>query len=76
MNKQIVKLKKLLIANKEKRVLVLGTYGNTFKNMYTKLNIGVWYEKILDDLFIEQYGYIDLRYIPEEEKMIIKILRI
>ncbi len=62
------KLKKILTKNADKRILVLGTIGLGFSWISKVINIGKRYEKVLDDLFVENYGYIDPRYISDDEK--------
>ncbi len=68
MDKDYKIIKEKLNENKNKRVLILGTIGIDFQTLMKKLNVGKWYEKVLDDLLIENYGYIAPKYIPDNEK--------
>ncbi len=68
MNKEYKKIKKKLIENKNKRVLVLGTIGINLQTLIKKLETGKLYEEVLDDLLIKNYGYINTRYINDSEK--------
>ena len=60
MNREYVKIRKILLKNKAKRVLILGTKGIDFKNLKYLLKTGELYNKVLDDLFIAKYGYINM----------------
>ncbi len=68
MDKSINKLKKLLLKNMDKRVLVLSTIGIGLNEIQNKINMGKLYDKVLDDLLIEKFGYIDIHYIPDVEQ--------
>ena len=59
MNKELQKIKKILKENPDKRILILSTYGLNFHNLKYELQTGELYEKVLDDLFIAKYGYIN-----------------
>lgn len=59
MNKELQKIKKILKENPDKRILILSTYGLNFHNLKYELQTGELYEKVIDDLFIAKYGYIN-----------------
>ena len=60
MSKDYKKIKKILIENKDKSILILGTMGIDFNNLKYYLKTGELYQKVLDDLFIAKYGYINI----------------
>ena len=61
MDREYREIKKKLIENKNKKVLILGTIGIDFKSLKYKLKTGELYNKVLDDLFICKYGYINIK---------------
>lgn len=68
MEKEYKKIKEKIIEYKDKRVLVLSTIGINFQPIIKSIGVGEIYEKVFDDLLIENYGYIYTRYINDNEK--------
>ncbi len=60
MNEAMKKLKKLIFDNLNKKILILGTIGIPVNEIKYKLGVGQLYKKVLDDLFIAKYGYINM----------------
>ena len=67
MNEVIKKLKKLIYNNKNKKILILSTIGFPTNEIKYNLDIEI-YSKVFDDLLIENFGYIDPKYIKDDEK--------
>lgn len=68
MNEAIKKLKKLVFDNADKKILILGMVGLPFEKMKYQLGVGELYNKVYDDLLIENFGFIEERYIADAEK--------
>ncbi len=60
MNKEYKEIKKVLNKNTDKSILILGTIGIDFNSLKYQLKTGELYQKVLDDLFIAKYGYINV----------------
>ncbi len=60
MNKEYKEIKKILMKNTDKSVLILGTIGMDFKILKYQLKMGELYYKVLDDLFVSKYGYVKM----------------
>lgn len=74
MNKKYREIKKILIKNTNKSVLILGTTGIDFKSLKYQLKAGELYQKVLDDLFIAKYGYINMN--QNDAKSLEKLIEI
>ena len=68
MNEQIKKIKKIIMANQDKRILILNCLTSVNLKIQRLLGLGEHYEEVLDKLLIDKFGYIDIRYIPREEQ--------
>ena len=60
MDRKYKEIKKILTENTDKSMLILGTIGINFNNLKYQLKAGELYQKVLDDLFISKYGYINI----------------
>ena len=67
MKEKLKYLKKIILANSNKRILVLSPLDTTISYLYESLNIGKLYNKVLDDLIIKEFGMIERRYVNDEE---------
>ena len=68
MNEQIKKIKKIIMANQDKRILILNCLTSVNLKIQRLVGLGEHYEEVLDKLLIDKFGYIDIRYIPREEQ--------
>ena len=71
MKEEIRKIKKIIKENPEKRILILGTRISGKKELMNELKIDD-FASIYDQKLTLQFGYIDLRYITDEEKEKVK----
>ncbi len=71
MKEEIRKIKKIIKENPEKRILILGTRISGKKELMNELKIDD-FASLYDQKLTLQFGYIDLRYITEEEKEKVK----
>ncbi len=76
MNKEYKEIKKKLMENPDKSILILGTIGINFKNLKYQLKTGELYQKILDDLFITKYGYTNINMNQNNVKSVEKLIKI
>ncbi len=60
MDKEYKKIRKILIKNADKSILILGTIGIDFNSLKYQLKTGKIYQEVLDELFISKYGYINM----------------
>lgn len=72
MKEEIKKIKKIIQQNPNKRILILGTRCSGKKELMEQLENIEDYSKIYDQKLVEHFGYIDPRYIREEEKIKLK----
>ncbi len=71
MKEEIRKIKKIIKENPEKRILILGTRISGKKELMNELKIDD-FASLYDQKLTLQFGYIDLRYITDEEKEKVK----
>ena len=74
MDKEYKKIKKLIIENKDKSVLILGTLGINFNSLKYQLKTGELYQRVLDNLFIDKYGYVNMN--QNDAKSLEKLIHI
>ncbi len=67
MKEKLNNLKKILLKNQDKRILVLSASETSIQNIYKLISIGCLYNNVLDDLLTKEFGASEKWYVTDNE---------
>ncbi len=68
MNEKLNRLKKILLENQDKKVLVLSASETSIQKIYQFMAMGKLYNHVLDELLIKEFGAIEKWYVTDNER--------